>query len=87
MENNDAYLRAKIPTLTIERDDDAFRYGIEFPRFVADGDDRDDLLRDGISTSSPTGMPRTKMMAKPALFRTFRTSPTQASAFSGGKIS
>jgi hypothetical protein len=31
-------------------------------------------------------MPRTKMMAKPALFRTFRTSPTQASAFSGGEI-
>jgi hypothetical protein len=36
------------------------------------GDDRDDLLRDGIPTSSPTAMPRT-MMAKPALFRTFRT--------------
>jgi hypothetical protein len=31
--------------------------------------------------------PCTKLMAKPALFRTFRTSPTQASAFSGGKIS
>jgi hypothetical protein len=63
--------------MSIIMDDDAYLYGIEFPKLVADGDDRDDLLRDGISTSSPTAMPRPKLMAEPALFRTFRTSSTQ----------
>jgi hypothetical protein len=37
--------------MSIIMDDDAYLYGIEFPNLVADGDDRDDLLRDGISTS------------------------------------
>jgi hypothetical protein len=62
--------------MSIAMGDDASLYKIEFPKLVADGDDRDDLLRDSISALISTAMPRTKMMAKPALFRTFRTAPT-----------
>jgi hypothetical protein len=87
MENNYSYLFINIPKWSIRRGDGVFLYRIEFPRFVADGDDGDDVVRDSISVIVPTAMPRTEMMANPQPFRTFRTSPTLAFAFGGREIS
>jgi hypothetical protein len=80
MENQYSYFLIKRPKRSIKRGDDAFLYRIEFLKLVADGDDRDGLLRDSVSTSLPTVMPRTKMMTKPALFRTFRTAHAASAA-------